>query len=68
MVRVDTDIVTFQVKGILTVFDVFQFIFVKIRPPPETSIDNMGKPFATSNLAKNTQGENRSQKYMNSYI
>lgn len=34
MIWVYTDAVAFQVKSVLAIFDVLEFIFVEIRPPP----------------------------------
>lgn len=52
VVWVDTNIVLFQLKRILTKFAVLQFILVQVRPAPDASIDNMWKSLATSNLVK----------------
>lgn len=64
VIRVDTHIVTLEVKGKLAVFDVLQFILMQVRPPPEPGIDYMRKPFTSSHLRttttmrKNTRKQN----------
>lgn len=50
MIRVDTNIVTLEVKGKLAVFDVLQFVLMQVRPPPQPGIDYMREPFTSSHL------------------
>lgn len=50
MIGVDTHVVTLEVEGKLAVFDVFQFILMQVRPPPQPGIDYMGEPFTSSHL------------------
>lgn len=54
VVRVDTHTVTLQIKGKLAVFDMFQFVLVKIRPTPQTRVDHMGEPFTACHLLTTT--------------
>lgn len=50
MVGIHTDIVIFEVEGILTKLDVLELIFVEVWPTPESSVDHMGEAFPPSNL------------------
>jgi hypothetical protein len=50
MVRVYTNTVLFQIKSILTIFDMLQFIFMQIWPSPYSSINDMREAFPTSYL------------------
>lgn len=52
MIWIYTDTVTFQVESVLAIFDMFEFIFVKVRPPPQSSINHMRKTLATSHLER----------------
>lgn len=55
MVGVDTHAVTLEVKGKLAVFDVLQFIFMQVRPPPQSGIDYMREAFTSRHLGTTTQ-------------
>lgn len=50
VVWVYTDTVLLEVKCVMTKFAVFQFVFVKIRPSPNASIDNMRKTLPPRHL------------------
>lgn len=50
MVRVDTDAVTLEVKGILAELGVTKLILVQVRPSPYPGIDHMGKPLPAGHL------------------
>ena len=50
MIGIDADAVSLQVKCVLTVLDILQFIFVKVWPAPDASINNMRKTFSRCNL------------------
>ncbi len=59
MVRVDTDIIVFEVKRILAEFHMLQLVLMKVRPAPQPRVDYMRKTFTTGNLEK----ENRLEDY-----
>ena len=50
MVGIDADAVSLQVKCVLTVLDILQFIFVQVWPAPDASINYVWKPFSCGNL------------------
>lgn len=58
---VDTHIVTLEVKGILAVFDVLQFILVQVRPPPQPGINNMRESFTSGHLGTTTTTTTQSE-------
>lgn len=50
VVRIDTDLVALEVKGVLAELGVFQLILVQVWPPPESGIDDMRKALPSSHL------------------
>lgn len=50
VIRIDTYTVALQIKRILTIFYMFQFILVKIWPPPETGVDDVRETLPASHL------------------
>lgn len=50
VVGIDTNRVTLEVERKLAVLDMFQLIFVQIRPTPDPRIDDMWEALATSDL------------------
>lgn len=54
VIGVDTHVVTLEVEGKLAVFDMFQFILVQVRPPPQPGVDYMGEAFTSSHLGTTT--------------
>ncbi len=60
MVRVDTDIIVFEVKSVLAEFHMLQLVLVKVRPAPQPRVDHMRKTFTTGNLQKvNMRGKRK---------
>ncbi len=47
---VHANIVQFEIEWRCTEVHVFEFILVQVRPPPQTRIDHMWKPFTASHL------------------
>lgn len=52
MVRVDTHVVIFQVKGILAELYVLQFVLVEVGPTPQSGINNMRETFSPCHLRR----------------
>ena len=52
MVGVHTHVVIFQIKGILAELDMFEFIFVEVRPTPQSSINHMRKTLPSRYLGR----------------
>lgn len=50
VVRVDANVVGFQVERVLAVFYMLQFVLVKIRPSPQSGIDHVRETFTSSHL------------------
>lgn len=59
MVRVDTDIIVFEVKCVLAEFHMLELILVKVRPAPQPCVDYMRKTFTTGNLQKEKNKKKR---------
>ena len=59
VIGVDTHVVTLEVEGKLAVFDVFQFILVQVRPPPQPGVDDVREPFTSSHLGTTRENEYR---------
>ena len=57
MVRVDTHIVIFEVKGILAELHMLEFIFVKVGPAPQSCINDMRKTFPSCHLMRKRHRE-----------
>lgn len=55
VVGVDAHAVTLEVKGKLAVFDMLQFVFMQVRPPPQSGIDYMRKAFTSRHLETTTK-------------
>lgn len=52
MVRVDANVVGFQVESILAVFHMLQFVLVQIWPSPQPGVDHVRETFTSSHLNK----------------
>ena len=50
VVRIDADQILFQIEGVLAVLFVLEFVLVKIRPTPKTSVNYVGKSFTRRHL------------------
>lgn len=50
MVRVDAHAVVLQVEGILAEFDVFEFVFVEVRPAPQPRVNHMRETLPARHL------------------
>lgn len=48
--RLTTHVFLLQIEGEMTDLQMFQFVFMKIRPTPNPSVDNMRKTFTTGDL------------------
>lgn len=55
MVGIDTHIVILQVEGVLAELDMFEFIFVEIRPAPQPCINHMRETFPPCHLQSSVQ-------------
>lgn len=54
VVGVDTHAVTLEVKCKLAVFDMLQFVFMQVRPSPQSGIDYMREAFTSCHLKTTT--------------
>lgn len=68
VIGVDTHIVTLEVKGKLAVFDVFQFILMQVRPPPQPGVDYMREPFTSSHLGTTTTKRKNTANRVNTFV
>lgn len=55
VVGVHTHVIILQIERILTELDMFEFILVKVRPSPQTSVYDMGETLPTSHLQTSVQ-------------
>lgn len=52
VVGVDTHAVLLQIEGVVTELAVLQFVLVKVRPTPDTSVDHVRESLPSSHLSK----------------
>ena len=56
MVGIDTNTVSLQVKCVLTILDILQFVLVKVRPPPYSGVNNVRESLPGGHLESPVQG------------
>ena len=55
VIWVDADQVLLQIEGVLTVLLVFEFVFVQVRPSPQTRVDHVRETLAGGHLQTTVQ-------------